>query len=153
MVLTSIVSLLLYSEAALLTLFVVLSLWLQLLGFKKQIISHILWYFSLWGGLYLLRDIPILGATALPLVTVYVRRIMLPVMAALPVLTASIGQLVASLNRMRLPKAATLSLAILFRFLPTIAEEYSYIRDAQKFWGIRDSFLSIYAYSLANPHE
>ncbi|MFV0362448.1 MAG: energy-coupling factor transporter transmembrane component T [Suipraeoptans sp.] len=147
MVLTSVMTLLLRTETALLCMLVLLIIWLGLFGLKRQLISHLIWYFILWGGLYLLSDIPTLGSTALPLVTVYVRRLMLPVMAARPLLAASNGRLVASLNRMKLPKAATLSLAVLFRFMPTISEEYRHIRDAQKFRGIGVSLWS----SLCHP--
>lgn len=148
MVLTSVVSLMLSTETALLTLFALECLWLLLFGLKRQVISYLVWYFALWGGLYVLRDIPVLGSTSLPLVIVYARRIMLPVMAARPLLASGSGRLVASMNRMGLPRAATLSLAILFRFMPTIAQEYAHIRDAQKFRGIGDSFWSVVRHPL-----
>lgn len=115
--------------------------WLVLFGYIKQMLSYAAWYFAMWGALYLLKDIRFLGV--LPLMTVYVRRMLLPVMAARPLLAASSGQLMASLNRMKLPKAATLSLAVLFRFMPTISEEYTHIRNAQKFRGIGVSVLSV----------
>lgn len=141
MVLVSVISLLLHTEIALALAFVSLCIWMWLFGLKRQVLSHVIWYFALWGGLYLIRDIPILGSTSLPLVTVYIRRIMLPVMAARVVAAAPSGQLIATLDRMKIPKAVTLSLAILFRFLPTIREEYSHIRDGQKFRGIATSFM------------
>lgn len=148
MVCTSIVALTLQSEPALLVLFLILCVWLCLFGLPKQMLTYLIWYFALWGGLYFLRDTPFLGSTSLPLVTVYVRRLMLPVMAARPLLSASNGRLVASLNRLRLPKAASLSLSVLFRFLPTISEEYSHIRDAQKFRDIGVTFWSALCHPL-----
>lgn len=148
MVCISFVALMLQSEQALLLLFLMLCVWLCLFGLPKQMITYLIWYFVLWGGLYVLRDIPVLGSTSLPLVTVYVRRLMLPVMAARPLLAASNGRLIASLNRLHFPKAASLSLSVLLRFLPTISEEYRHIRSAQKFRGIGVTFWSALLHPL-----
>ena len=148
MICTSIVALLLRSELALLALFLALCIWLCLFGLPKEMISHCIWYFVLWGGLYVFRDVPVLGSTALPLVTVYIRRLMLPIMAARPLMVASNSRLVASLNRLRFPRAASLSLSVLFRFLPTISEEYSHIRNAQKFRDIGVTFWSAFYHPL-----
>lgn len=147
-ILVSIASIMLKSEFSLLLTFVLMCIWSLLNGLRYRIISNIIWYLVLWAALFLLRDIPILGQTALPLITVYVRRIMLPVMAARPLLSNANGRLVATLNRMKLPRIATLSLAILFRFLPTIKTEYSHIRDSQKFRGIGTSALAVICHPL-----
>ena len=149
MIFISIVALMLQSEQALLILFLLLCVWLCLFGLPKQMVTCLIWYFVLWGSLYVLRDIPVLGTTSLPLVTVYVRRLMLPVMAARPLQAASNGRLIASLNRLHFPKAASLSLSVLFRFLPTISEEYRHIKSSQKFRGIGVTFWS----TLLHPLE
>lgn len=144
-ILTSMIAVILESELALLDMFLLLGIWLLLLGFPKKLIRHCIWYFILWGSIYYIQKIPVLGTTALPLITVYIRRLMLPIMAATPLVGdgESNGRLIATMNHMKLPKAGVLSLAILLRFLPTIAEEYRQIRNAQKFRGIGISFWNV----------
>ena len=79
----------------------------------------------------------------LPLLTVYIRRLMLPVMAAAPVINAPTGCLIAALNKMKIPRAATLSLTVMFRFMPTLSAEYRNIRESQKIRGIGASFFTV----------
>ncbi|WP_294470843.1 energy-coupling factor transporter transmembrane component T [uncultured Ruminococcus sp.] len=55
--------------------------------------------------------------------------------------------LIAALNKMKIPRAATLSLKVLFRFMPTLAEEYRHIRESQKIRGIGISAVNV----LCNP--
>lgn len=138
LVVVSITALSLKTEMAMLICLAFMWVWLSLFGCIQKAISYTAVYAVLWGILYVLKDAHFLGN--LPLLTVYVRRLLLPVMAAGPVMAAPTGRLIASLNRMKLPKAATLSLAVLFRFMPTLSQEYRSIRDAQKFRGIGSSF-------------
>lgn len=138
LVIVSVTALALKSELAMLVCLGYMWVWLSMFGCFRKAVSYTLAYIILWGILYVLKDVRYLGN--LPLLTVYIRRLLLPVMAAAPIMTAPTGRLIASLNRMKLPKAATLSLAVLFRFMPTLSQEYRSIRDAQKFRGIGSSF-------------
>lgn len=140
--LSSALSFLLGSEAAMLCLLVLLCLWLAMLGQAMRAARFLATYAILWGALYVIRDIPVIGATSIPLVTIYARRVMLPCVAACPLLAISIGRLMAALTRMGLPKVVPLSLAILFRFFPTISQEYTHIRETQKVRGIGTSVLA-----------
>lgn len=130
----SLTALLLKTEFTLLVCLILAAIYISITSGIKKVMPYIITYFALWALLYLLKDIRVLGN--LPLLTVYVRRLMVPVMMAVPVIGAPTGQLIASLNRMKLPKYATLSLAVLFRFMPTIIREYHAIREAQRFRGI-----------------
>ncbi|MFI3201831.1 MAG: energy-coupling factor transporter transmembrane component T [Eubacteriales bacterium] len=130
-------------EIPLLSLFILLEIWLLLYGLKKEALSHFVWYGVLWGSLYALKYIPIIGSTALPLVTVYIRRMMLSIMVARPMLACPNGQLVATFHALKFPREATIATTLIFRFLPTISQEYRQIRDAQKFRDIGVDFFSI----------
>ncbi|MCR5603783.1 MAG: energy-coupling factor transporter transmembrane protein EcfT [Lachnospiraceae bacterium] len=69
----------------------------------------------------------------LPLLLVYLRRLIIAVIAAYPVVKAPTGKLIASLDKLKIPRTFTISLAVLFRFLPTVGMEYSAIRRAQRY--------------------
>lgn len=46
--------------------------------------------------------------------------------------TVKISELIAALEQMLLPTAVVIPLAVFFRFLPTVKEEFNYIRDTMK---------------------
>jgi len=51
--------------------------------------------------------------------------------------TTKISEFMAAMNRMHLPQGLSISIAVMMRFFPTLAEEYRSIRDAMKMRGIR----------------
>lgn len=57
-------------------------------------------------------------------------------MAAYAVRTTQVSELVAALERLRLPAALIIPLSVVLRFLPTIAEEHRSIADAMRMRGI-----------------
>lgn len=134
LIILSLTALLLKTEFTLLVCLILAAIYIGIISGMKKVMPYTITYFILWVLLYCLKDIRVLGN--LPLLTVYVRRLMIPVMMAVPIMDAPTGKLIASLNRMKIPKYATLSLAVLFRFMPTIIREYHAIRETQKFRGI-----------------
>lgn len=64
------------------------------------------------------------------------RRMMIPAFVAMPLSKAPTGVLIASLGKLKIPRQVTIALAVMFRFMPTVAEEYHAIRTSQKFRGI-----------------
>ncbi|MFI3250456.1 MAG: energy-coupling factor transporter transmembrane component T [Eubacteriales bacterium] len=139
----AILTLFMEKEFALFLLLMVLACWLLLHHFVKEALSHLFWYGFLFGAMFLVKDIPILGTTGLPLVTLYIRRIMLSVMVARPLLASPNGQLVATFHGLKFPQIVTISITLMFRFLPTISEEYRQIREAQLFRDIGGNFFKI----------
>ncbi|MGL6198855.1 MAG: energy-coupling factor transporter transmembrane component T family protein [Lachnospiraceae bacterium] len=136
------------SEIALLLCFLSMFAWISLFGFMRQAVKYAAVYVLLWGLLLLTGKIQVIGD--IPLLTVYIRRVLLPVLAAVPVSNAPTGRFIASLSRMRMPKPVILSTTIIFRFLPTIGQEYKAIRDAQKFRGIGTSVFQTLLHPLKN---
>ena len=50
--------------------------------------------------------------------------------------TTSAGEFVAAMEQMHMPKAFTISIAVIFRFFPTLGEEWRAISDAMKMRGV-----------------
>ncbi|MCR5166337.1 MAG: energy-coupling factor transporter transmembrane protein EcfT [Oscillospiraceae bacterium] len=140
-ILVSLSALMLKTEIALLLCLVFMWIWLILFGCVKKALQCTAAYGALYGLLFLMKNTDMLGN--LPLLTVYIRRLMLPVMAAAPVINAPTGCLIAALNKMKIPRAATLSLTVMFRFMPTLSAEYHNIRESQKIRGIGASFFTV----------
>lgn len=51
--------------------------------------------------------------------------------------TTKISEFMAAMNRMRAPQGLSISIAVMMRFFPTLAEEYKAIRDAMRMRGIQ----------------
>lgn len=65
------------------------------------------------------------------------RRFMMPIVAGkYAISTTSIGNLMASLEKIKVPNQVTIPLAVMFRFFPTIREEFQGIRMAMEMRGI-----------------
>lgn len=109
-------------------------IWLCMFGKIQGAITMMVLYLLLtWATL----SIPIDNAMgSLRILTNLLRRVMIPAFFSMPLATAPTGLLLATLNRLHLPRTATISMAVVFRFMPTVAEEYQAIRTAQKFRGI-----------------
>ena len=116
-------------------------IWASLiLGFKK-VLPQLLLFCVLEAALFLIKDVKAVGN--LPLLLVYLRRMIIAVITAYPIAKAPTGRLIASLDRMKIPRTFTISLAVLFRFMPTVGMEYSAIRRAQKYRGIGTSIKTV----------
>ena len=85
------------------------------------------------------------GFVALFFSLVRLGRLMLPIFMAgiLLMKTTSVSKLMLSFDRMHLPNKLTIPLSVMFRFIPTISEEWRSIRDAMRFRGIGISVRSV----------
>lgn len=141
MILVSLSALILKTETALLMCLAFIWIWLIPFGCIGKALRCTAAYGILYVLMLMMKNTGMFGN--LPLLTVYIRRLMLPVMAAAPIIKAPAGLLIAALNRMKIPRAATLSLTVLFRFMPTLADEYRHIRESQKIRGIGVSAVNV----------
>ena len=141
MILVSVSALMLKTETALLMSLAFMWIWLLPFGCFGKALRCTIAYGILYVLMLMMKNTDRFGN--LPLLTVYIRRLMLPVMAVAPIIKAPTGSLIAALNKMKIPRAATLSLTVLFRFMPTLAEEYRHIRESQKIRGIGASAAGI----------
>lgn len=131
LLITSVGILVIRSEYAVYLSLLLVTIWTSLiLGFGK-VFPQIILFASLELALFLIRDVRAVGN--LPLLLVYLRRLIIAVIAAYPVAKAPTGKLIASLDKLKVSRTFTISLTVLFRFLPTVGMEYSAIRRAQRY--------------------
>lgn len=103
----------------------------------KMSVMYVFIYLLAAGGDYILMSGRISGMSAPGLtlrILVYLVERMLPsVMLAWFVLhTTKVSEFIAAMQKMHLPQSVTIPFAIIFRFFPTLADEYSSIQDAMK---------------------
>ncbi|MCR5515531.1 MAG: energy-coupling factor transporter transmembrane protein EcfT [Lachnospira sp.] len=108
----------------------------------KMAVIYLLIYLLALGGNYVLMTGFISGISAAGLVlriVVYLVERMLPniMLASFVLHTTKVSEFVAAMQRMHFPQTITIPFAIIFRFFPTIADEYSSIQDAMKMRNIR----------------
>ena len=58
-------------------------------------------------------------------------------MASYMVNTTTVSEFMSAMERMRVPQGLSIPLSVVFRFFPTVAEEYAAISDAMRMRGIR----------------
>jgi len=127
-------SFLLKSEITLLIMAVFVVVWLCVL---RQIRTAII-FTVIYAAFYLLQRINVtdMAIGSILMVLSIFRRFMLTAFIAMPLGKAPTGVLISSLSKMHVPRQVTIALAVMFRFMPTVAEEYNAIRSSQKFRGI-----------------
>lgn len=144
----SIFMLFIENEFALLIAFITGVAWCIYCGkWKNAVVITILYTLLYWWTIAMLNN-PESQSSGFIVMTVLLRRFMLIACYVTPFATMEVGVLVASLKKMHLPKMFIMSIAILFRFFPTIQEEYRSVRTSQKFRGIGRNILNIIAHPI-----
>lgn len=114
---------------------------LMLLNIKKPIaaVLYALLYLAAYRAEWLFGHI---SAASIP--GLFIRMFIPIVLRMLPTLVAAysmlrttrVGEFIAAMERMRIPQQIIIPFAVLFRFFPTLREEYRSIQDAMKMRGI-----------------
>ena len=121
--------------------FVFALLWCIYCGKWKNALSFgIVYGLLFWWYLALMSAEEVSG---LVVSVVLFRRFLLIGAFLTPLISVETGALVASMHKMKLPKFAIMSMAILFRFIPTLKDEYRAVRTSQKFRGIGRSIINV----------
>ena len=96
-------------------------------------------YFVLYGGSYILQLWALPHLSGLPnfLVVAICGFFMRFVMGYITVRTTTVSEFVASMKKLHLPEQIIIPMSVIFRFFPTVVEEYNAIGDAMKMRGIR----------------
>ena len=94
-------------------------------------------FFLFFAGLtYLPENIPGVTAVVLP-VGFMVRRFMMPIVAGKYLIDSTpVGLLINALEKLKLPYSLVITVAVMFRFFPTLKEEFAHIKNAMKMRGI-----------------
>jgi len=141
MLLVAIAILVLKTETAIYVTLAYAAVWAGcILGIKK-ITPQLVLFVCLEILLYLIKDKEHIGN--LPLLVIYIRRLIIADIMAYPVAKSPVGKIIASLDRLKIPRTMTISLAVLFRFMPTVMMEYSQIRHAQRYREIGTSLKDV----------
>lgn len=100
-------------------------------------------FIMLWADWVLSLDIH--GFVRLLFYVIRVTRTLLPIFMAAHLLikTTSVSAFMLSFERMHLPRKLIIPLSVMFRFIPTISEEWRSIRSAMSFRGIGISVRSV----------
>ena len=144
----SIFMLFIEKEFALLLAFILGIVWCIYCGkWKNAVVISAIYILLYWWTFAMLNN-PESQSSGFIIITVLFRRFMLIAAFVTPFASVEVGVLVASLKKMRLPKMLIMSIAILFRFFPTIQEEYRSVRTSQKFRGIGRTIFNVIAHPI-----
>lgn len=92
---------------------------------------------------YLPQNIPGVANIVLP-ISFMVRRFMMPIVAGNYLLSSTpVGLLMNALEKLKLPFSVVITIAVMFRFFPTLKEEYGHIKNAMKMRGIGISAINV----------
>lgn len=98
-------------------------------------------YFALYGGSYLLQILSLPYLSGLPSFFVaavcgFLMRFVPGIMMGyITVKTTTVSEFVAAMKKLHLPEQIIIPMSVIFRFFPTVVEEYNAIGDAMKMRG------------------
>ncbi|UTD05566.1 energy-coupling factor transporter transmembrane protein EcfT [Treponema denticola] len=102
----------------------------------KSAIKLMTVFLFLAGLTYLPQDIPGVTSIVMP-VGFMIRRFMMPIVAGNYLISSTpVGLLMNALEKLKLPFSVVITIAVMFRFFPTLKEEYGHIKNAMKMRGI-----------------
>lgn len=102
----------------------------------KSAIKLMTVFLFLAGLTYLPQDIPGVTNIVMP-IGFMVRRFMMPIVAGNYLISSTpVGLLMNALEKLKLPFSLVITIAVMFRFFPTLKEEYGHIKNAMKMRGI-----------------
>ena len=137
----------LVNETGLMLLFGVAACYLLVLGMYKKTAKFLLGFGFLFGLQYVIYTY-LTGAAAIFGFIVFMAVRFVPVLMAVSALSAAApGELIAALQKLHIPKAVIIPLAVGLRFMPVVAREFSAIRDAMRLHGLSLASLN----TLAHP--
>ncbi|QEJ96361.1 energy-coupling factor transporter transmembrane protein EcfT [Treponema phagedenis] len=127
-----------------------IALTLCALGTYRKALRGLFLYAGLLGILHLCGFLPDYIASMFSMLAILFRKLMPAVFFASGlVATTKVNELIAALQKIRIPKSLVITLAITLRFFPTLGEEYRCVKDAMKLRGIRLNAKNILLHLLA----
>ena len=130
----------LYVEAVNITLFACLFL---LNGQAKTAVKLMVLFLVLAALSYIPQNTGALASIVLP-VSFMIRRFMLPIVAGKYLIDSTpVGLLMNALEKLKIPASIVIMLSVMFRFFPTLGEEYRSIKNAMKMRGIGLNALNV----------
>ena len=117
-------------------------------GQAKTAVKLLLFFGVLAALSYMPQDAGFLGGIVLP-AAFMVRRFMLPIVAGKYLIDSTpIGLLMSALEKLKMPANIVITLSVMFRFFPTLGEEYRSIKNAMKMRGIGLNAMNVMRHPL-----
>lgn len=105
-------------------------------GQLKSALKLMVFFLFLAALTYLPKDLPGVSTIVLP-VGFMIRRFMMPIVAGNYLIASTpVGLLMNALEKLKLPSSLVITVAVMFRFFPTLKEEAAHIKNAMKMRGI-----------------
>lgn len=105
-------------------------------GQLKSALKLMVFFLFLAALTYLPKDLPGVSTIVLP-VGFMIRRFMMPIVAGKYLIDSTpVGLLMNALEKLKLPPSLVITVAVMFRFFPTLKEEAAHIKNAMKMRGI-----------------
>ena len=105
-------------------------------GQLKSALKLMVFFLFLAALTYLPKDLPGVSTIVLP-VGFMIRRFMMPIVAGNYLIASTpVGLLMNALEKLKLPPSLVITVAVMFRFFPTLKEEAAHIKNAMKMRGI-----------------
>lgn len=112
-------------------------------GQEKSAVKLTVFFLFLIGLTYLPHNIPGVQSLILP-IAFMVRRFMMPIVAGKYLIDSTpVGLLMSALEKLKLSQSLIITLSVMFRFFPTLSEEYRNIKNAMKMRGIGLNALNV----------
>jgi energy-coupling factor transport system permease protein len=124
-----------------------MGLYLLAQGMGRRALQFSIAFFVLYGLNFLINTYAASLGPIFGFMLYYFMRFIPVMMAAAALGTASPGELIAALQKMRLPKSVIIPLAVSLRYMPGIAQEYRAIQEAARLRGVSLTLLGF----LKNP--
>jgi len=117
-------------------------------GQAKTAVKVTVFFLVLAALSYVPQGTGVFSAVVLP-VSFMARRFMLPIVAGKYLIDSTpIGLLMSALEKLKMPASIVITLSVMFRFFPTLGEEYRNIKNAMKMRGIGLNALNIVLHPL-----
>ena len=101
-------------------------------GQLKSALKLMVFFLFLAALTYLPKDLPGVSTIVLP-VGFMIRRFMMPIVAGKYLIDSTpVGLLMNALEKLKLPPSLVITVAVMFRFFPTLKEEAAHIKNAMK---------------------
>ena len=112
-------------------------------GQVKTAVKLTVFFFVLAALSYIPQSTRFFATVVLP-VSFMIRRFMLPIVAGKYLIDSTpVGLLMSALEKLKIPTNVVIMLSVMFRFFPTLGEEYRSIKNAMKMRGIGVNTLNV----------
>lgn len=140
----------LHNWIAVLALFAMIDLFVLAQMGVWRFFNHIVFYAALLGLLYglTIMPVPVLSKIFPPFFMFLVRLYPIYMLGSLLIIKVPMNELLFILDKLCIPKNVSIPIAVIYRYIPTILKEISYVHESLKMRGLNSSFRSILCHPI-----